>query len=178
MTSPASEGGEAARIRARLGGLANERAGIEARLAELGDASSAGPDGDPAGGPVTDRSPSEAKIALFRSLFAGREDVFPRRWENTRTGKAGYAPACTNEWKPGLCGKPRVRCGACPNQAFLPVTEEENVAHLRGRHTIGVYAVDQAAGSASETDASTPVPAIHAWIGRADRSTAARRSTM
>lgn len=72
-------------------------------------------------------------------MFAGREDVFPRRWESARTGKAGYAPACANEWKPGLCGKPRVRCGACPNQAFLPVTDEEIAAHLRGRHTIGVY---------------------------------------
>ena len=139
MTSPASEGGEAARIRARLADLAKQRAALEARLAALQDAPSTAPDGDPAGSPVTDRSPSEAKIALFRSLFAGREDVFPRRWENARTSKAGYAPACANEWKPGLCGKPRVRCGACPNQAFLPVTDEEIAAHLRGRHTIGVY---------------------------------------
>ena len=139
MTSPASEGGEAARIRARLADLAKERAALEARLAALEDAPSAAPDGAPAGTPLTDRSPSEAKIALFRSLFAGREDVFPRRWENARTGKAGYAPACANEWKPGLCCKPRVRCGACPNQAFLPVTDGEIAAHLRGRHTIGVY---------------------------------------
>ncbi len=134
MTSPTPDRGEAARIRARLAGLADERAALEARLEELGDAPSAAP----AGGPLTDRSPSEAKIALFRSLFAGREDVFPRRWENARTGKAGYAPACANEWKPGLCGKPRVRCGACPDQAFLPLTDGEFAAHLRGRHTIGV----------------------------------------
>jgi len=135
VTPRASDSGEAARIRARLAGLAEERAALQTRLAELGDAPSAAP----AGGPLTDRSPSEAKIALFRSLFAGREDVFPRRWENPRTGKAGYAPACANEWKPGLCGKPRARCGACPNQAFLPVTDGEIVAHLRGRHTMGVY---------------------------------------
>ena len=37
------------------------------------------------------------KVALFRSLFRGRDDVFPRRWENSKTGKAGYAPACRNE---------------------------------------------------------------------------------
>lgn len=33
------------------------------------------------------------KIGLFRKLFAGRTDVFPVRWENPRTGKAGYSPA-------------------------------------------------------------------------------------
>jgi hypothetical protein len=43
---------------------------------------------------VTMASPNGAKIALFRRLFRGREDVFPRRWENPKTGKAGYAPMC------------------------------------------------------------------------------------
>ena len=38
------------------------------------------------------------KVALFRSLFRGREDVFPRLWEKTKTGRKGYAPACSNEW--------------------------------------------------------------------------------
>ena len=47
---------------------------------------------------ITIASPTAAKINLFRSLFRGRADVFPRRWENARTGKAGYAPACRNEW--------------------------------------------------------------------------------
>src|SRR5262249_31801010 len=73
---------------------------------------------------VTKQSPSAAKIALFRRLFSGRGDVFPVRWENTRTGKSGYAPACTNEWKPGVCQKPRVKCGECPHQAFVPVSNE------------------------------------------------------
>src|SRR6187455_897258 len=35
-------------------------------------------------------SSSEAKIALFRSLFRGREDVYPRRFESRRTGRSGY----------------------------------------------------------------------------------------
>ncbi|MEW6202134.1 MAG: hypothetical protein AB1546_09175 [bacterium] len=39
---------------------------------------------------VRHSSPSEEKIALFRSLFRGREDVYPRRWENPKTGKSGY----------------------------------------------------------------------------------------
>src|SRR6266513_6189926 len=42
---------------------------------------------------VTKDSPPDAKIKLFRSLFRGREDVYPRRFENRKTGKAGYAPA-------------------------------------------------------------------------------------
>ena len=43
-------------------------------------------------------SSPQAKIALFRPLFRGREDVHPRRFESRKTGKAGYAPACANEW--------------------------------------------------------------------------------
>ena len=39
---------------------------------------------------VNRTSPSQAKIALFRSLFRGRDDVYPRRFESRKTGKAGY----------------------------------------------------------------------------------------
>jgi hypothetical protein len=55
-------------------------------------------------------SPPEAKIALFRSLFRGRDDVYARRFESRRTGKSGYAPACGNEWVRGVCEKPRIKC--------------------------------------------------------------------
>jgi hypothetical protein len=41
---------------------------------------------------VNQHSPAEAKIALFRSLFHGREDVYPRRFESRKTGRAGYSP--------------------------------------------------------------------------------------
>lgn len=56
-------------------------------------------------GSIDRTSPSEAKIALFRSLFRGRQDVYPRRFGSRRTGKSGYAPACANEWVPGVCEK-------------------------------------------------------------------------
>lgn len=75
-------------------------------------------------GQITNRSPTRDKIALFRSLFAGREDVYPRRWENAGKGTAGYAPVCANEWQRGVHHKPRVWCGACPNQVFVPITDE------------------------------------------------------
>ena len=91
-------------------------------------------------------STNAEKVALFRSLFRGREDVFPRRWENSRTGKSGYSPACANEWEYGLCEKKkrpgsgrRATCGECPNHAFLPVTDEEIAKHLQGEHIMGVY---------------------------------------
>lgn len=106
--------GEAVRIRRRLARLSAERETLEAHLAELDASESPAPDGDWLGGPVSSRSSASKKIELFRFLFRGREDVFPKRWENSRTGKTGYAQACGNEWKARLCGKPRVKCGARP----------------------------------------------------------------
>ena len=84
-------------------------------------------------------STAEEKVALFRSLFRGREDVFPKLWENTKTGRKGYAPACSNEWVGGVCRKPRVKCGSCSHRAFLPVTNQVVLDHLQGQHVIGVY---------------------------------------
>lgn len=49
-------------------------------------------------------SPDE-KIALFLSLFRCREDVYPRLWENPKTGMKGYSPVCRNEWFRGVCEK-------------------------------------------------------------------------
>jgi hypothetical protein len=45
-------------------------------------------------GHIDNHSSPEDKIALFRSLFRGRDDVYPRRFESRRTGKSGYQPAC------------------------------------------------------------------------------------
>src|SRR5260370_39776174 len=64
-----------------------------------------------------------AKVKLFRSLFRGREDVFPTRFVSKKTGKPGYAPACRNKFGKGVCELPRIKCGDCPNQAFMPVDD-------------------------------------------------------
>lgn len=95
---------------------------------------------------VTNTSPGSEKIALFRDIFRGREDIFSRRWHNSRTGKVGYAPACQNEWVRGTCGKPQIKCGECLNQAFTPVTDDVIRSHLIGRvsagsadFTVGIY---------------------------------------
>lgn len=86
---------------------------------------------------LTQASSAAEKIRLFRSLFRGREDVFPLRFENRRSGRAGYAPACSNEWVRGLCEKPRVKCAHCPHRHFLQVTDELIRRHLSGEATQG-----------------------------------------
>lgn len=87
--------------------------------------------------PLDRRSPVEAKVELFRSLFRGREDVYARRFESRKTGKSGYAPACANEWVRGICEKPRVKCAECPHRRFLPLTDEVIHCHLSGADTDG-----------------------------------------
>ncbi|MBA3849031.1 MAG: hypothetical protein C0502_03425 [Opitutus sp.] len=86
-------------------------------------------------------TPAE-KIALFLDLFGTRRSVFPKRWENTKTGKNGYSPACDNEWRPGVCQKPKVKCTECPHQRFPSLDEKAIETHLRGVHTLGVYAIN------------------------------------
>ena len=83
-------------------------------------------------GSVNDRSPPNDKISLFRSLFRGREDVYPRRFESRATGKTGYSPVCSNEWVSGICEKPRVKCAVCQHRSFLPVTDDVIRRHLIG----------------------------------------------
>lgn len=96
-------------------------------------------------GCIDHHSPAAEKVALFRSLFRGRSDVYPRRFESRLTGRAGYAPACGNEWARGICEKPRIKCADCPHRAFLPVTDEVIRWHLSGKDkagaefTVGVY---------------------------------------
>lgn len=79
------------------------------------------------------------KLQLFRELFHGRDDLFPKHWENLKKGTKGYSPACSNEWVSGICNKPRVKCGECPNRSFIPVSDKVILDHFNGRHIIGVY---------------------------------------
>jgi superfamily II DNA or RNA helicase len=81
---------------------------------------------------VNQHSTADVKIRLFRSLFRGRDDVYPRRFESRKTGRSGYAPACANEWVRGICEKPRIKCAECPNRRFLPVTDDVIRWHLLG----------------------------------------------
>ncbi len=86
---------------------------------------------------ITNQSTPDEKVALFLSLFRGREDVFARRFENRKTGRSGYAPACGNEWVVGICEKPRIKCAACPNRAFVVVDASVIRQHLTGKDETG-----------------------------------------
>ena len=77
-------------------------------------------------------SPPSDKIALFRKLFCGRMEVYPRRFENAKSGKAGYSPVYGNEWVRGVCEKPRIKCSDCQFQRWLPVTDGFVRMHLSG----------------------------------------------
>ncbi|GAB6090504.1 hypothetical protein JCM12856_20970 [Spirochaeta dissipatitropha] len=91
---------------------------------------------------ATPETPEE-KIQLFLTLFGCREDVYPRFWSNTSSGKSGYSPVCANEWRPGICEKPRIKCRACRNAAFLPFDRVAVEKHLLGQEAIGVYAINE-----------------------------------
>lgn len=97
---------------------------------------------------ITELSSEQEKIALFRSLFRGREDVFPKRFESKKTKRRGYQPYCKNEWIKGLCSKPKIKCSKCNNRELIPVTNDVIKSHLLGSDlikksygdfTIGVY---------------------------------------
>src|SRR5207302_8300597 len=70
---------------------------------------------------------SDLKIALFRSLFRGREDVYPQRFESRQTGRAGYSPACGNEWVRGICEKPRIKCSERSEEHTSELQSRENL---------------------------------------------------
>jgi superfamily II DNA or RNA helicase len=136
---------EIAAVQRQLAELDELRLRLERRLQELtrpksGDAATyvikpaAKNDAPPA--PVVNSSSAMEKVALFRRLFGGRTDVFPARWDNPKTGRSGYAPACANEWVRGVCGKPQIKCGDCPNKAFIPVTADVIECHLRGEDRV------------------------------------------
>lgn len=125
----------------RLAQLDEEQKAVRLRLQDLRGRIAAIKTEEP---PVTTHptlSP-EAKITLFRSLFRGREDLFPKQWTDRKNDRKGYAPACSMEWAPKQCGKvrrPPIKCGDCDNRAFIPVSDKVIENHLRGKQTIGAY---------------------------------------
>lgn len=139
MTMKGEIEAQIAALEQRLAELDRQRETIAANLQQLRSrgakgSTEASPQTPLMHGSVNTASSSIQKIALLRDLFRGREDVFPRRWENSKTGKSGYAPACRNEWVRGVCEKPRIKCSDCPNQAFIPVADDVIKNHLLGRN--------------------------------------------
>jgi superfamily II DNA or RNA helicase len=146
---PPNTGGTIADIEARIAALDAERAALVRQLEELKRAPAAALGQSAADIRTTAAATSTAeKLALFRSLFRGRDDMYARRWEDPKTGKSGYAPACRYNWPPGATSKSQAV------RTLLPLTDDIVLHHLsgidpaegRGRatskdFTIGIYAL-------------------------------------
>ncbi len=100
-------------------------------------------------GIVTSQSSTQEKLALYRSLFCGRQDVHAHGYRK-RDGGIGYAPECANEWHRGVCprvsGK-KVGCADCSQQAFFPLDDRILIRHFKGedeclRDVVGLYVLD------------------------------------
>ena len=95
---------------------------------------------------VNKYSPVEEKLKLFKNLFQGRQDVFARRFDSAKTGKSGYQPVCENEWKAGICEKPKVKCVFCSHRKFVPYGDSVIEKHLRGVEQSGSFSRPFVAG--------------------------------
>src|SRR5688572_6793449 len=81
---------------------------------------------------------SDRHIRIFRSLFAGRTDVFAVRWE--KGPKSGYMPSY--EFDKYSLQRHRIGGGTFQNYAdkkYRPLTDSEVERHLLGQHLIGLY---------------------------------------
>lgn len=79
------------------------------------------------------------RIALFRNLFRGREDIYARRWENS-DGRSGYSPAALKDWKTINASKLADRKKVDRiTRKFLPLTDTVVENHLLGKETVGIY---------------------------------------
>ena len=80
-----------------------------------------------------------AKVALFRSLFRGREDVYAIRWR-MKDGKWGYRPDDKKDWEAVLASRPEDHKKVHRQTRILyPLTDNVIRLHLEGKKTIGVY---------------------------------------
>jgi len=86
--------------------------------------------------PVDKDERARKRIALFRSLFRGREDVYARRWEKDDSG-SGYAPAAVKDWKAINRSRPEERKKVDQKtRRFLPMTDAVIENHLLGKETV------------------------------------------
>ncbi|MBI4824940.1 MAG: DEAD/DEAH box helicase family protein [Nitrospirae bacterium] len=114
--------------------LVNELNKSQTALADIESASCSSPPAFVTAQVLTDKN-----IALFRSLFRGREDVYPKHWTSKKTGAIGYSPVCENEWLRGICKKPSVKCGVCDHRKPSPLSDDVVRKHLEESIIIGVY---------------------------------------
>jgi len=133
-----------AELRQKLAVLTTEIVKTEDELKALESDGQLNLGATPASAVQIPRTPAE-KVSLFLDLFGTRRSIYPKRWENNKTGKSGYSPACNNDSfanrQSGICRKPQVKCSECPHQSFPALDERAIESHLRGEQTLGVYAI-------------------------------------
>lgn len=79
------------------------------------------------------------RIALYRSLFRGRDDVYAVRWASP-DGRSGYSPRADRDWQAYLAAKESDRRKVDrQTRKFRPLTDDVVRAHLMGEYTIGIY---------------------------------------
>lgn len=117
--------GQRERLTARLEALQKE-------LHELTEKEGTSPQAPLGNAPVTNASPASTKLELLRRLFKGREDVYARRWESAKTGKAGYSPACCDPWAYSSSFGGKGRRTRPDHSEFLPFTDTVWRDHIRG----------------------------------------------
>jgi superfamily II DNA or RNA helicase len=82
---------------------------------------------------------AEQRIALFRSLFRGREDIYAIRWENN-DGRFGYMPKADRDWKSYLSAKDEDRKKVDRlTRTYRRLTDDVIHGHLVGEQTVGIY---------------------------------------
>ena len=81
---------------------------------------------------------NQEKLAVYHSLFRGRADAYPRRWEKNE--KSGWTPTYSFDWNE--FNAHRARGGTIKNfehKKLMPITDEILLNHLLGKETIGIY---------------------------------------
>ncbi|KKU80161.1 MAG: Type III restriction enzyme, res subunit:DEAD/DEAH box helicase [Parcubacteria group bacterium GW2011_GWA1_47_8] len=83
---------------------------------------------------------NQEKITLHSSLFRGRTDAYPRRWE--KNCKSGWAPAYSFDWNE--FNTHRAKGGTIKDfehKTLSPLTDEILLNHLLGKEIVGVYPI-------------------------------------
>lgn len=82
--------------------------------------------------------PLPEHIAIFKSLFKGREDIFAIRWE--KENKSGYMPAYF--YDPYMYRAHKMKGGTFQNyteKELLPFTDSALLKHIEGEQVVGIY---------------------------------------
>ena len=88
-----------------------------------------------------DISSREDSVKIFMNYFKGRNDVYPYlSIDKNNPNIKYYIPACTNEWKNGVCNKTMgKKCKNCQYRENKPISKETIYKHMYGNYPIGIY---------------------------------------